>query len=57
VYAGIIAIGVAAFIFRFMLTISEKLLFPWRQVAQSGSESSVAITGGRGRKKAVSHGE
>jgi ABC-type nitrate/sulfonate/bicarbonate transport system permease component len=57
VYAGIIAIGVAAFIFRFMLTISEKLLFPWRQVTQSGSESSVAVTGSRGRKKAVSHGD
>lgn len=57
VYAGIIAIGVAAFIFRFMLTISERVLFPWRQVVQSGSESSVAITGSRGRKKAVSRGE
>jgi ABC-type nitrate/sulfonate/bicarbonate transport system permease component len=57
VYAGIIAIGVAAFIFRFMLTISERLLFPWRQVTQSGSESSVAITGSRGRKKAVTHGD
>ncbi|HEX3092901.1 MAG TPA: ABC transporter permease [Candidatus Angelobacter sp.] len=57
VYAGIIAIGVAAFVFRFMLTISERVLFPWRQVAQSGSESSVAITGSRGRKKAVSRGE
>ena len=57
VYAGIIAIGVAAFLFRFMLTISEKLLFPWRQVTQSGSESSVAITGSRGRKKAVTHGD
>jgi hypothetical protein len=48
---------VAAFIFRFMLTISERLLFPWRQVTQSGSESSVAITGSRGRKKAVTHGD
>ena len=57
VYAGIIAIGVAAFLFRFMLTIAEKLLFPWRQVTQSGSESSVAITGSRGRKKAVTHGD
>ena len=57
VYAGIIAIGVAAFLFRFMLTISEKLLFPWRQVTQSGSESSVAITGSRGRKKAVTSGD
>jgi ABC-type nitrate/sulfonate/bicarbonate transport system permease component len=57
VYAGIIAIGVAAFLFRAMLTLSEKVLFPWRQVTQSGSESSVAITGSRGRKKAVTHGD
>src|SRR5438445_9456330 len=48
VYAGIIAIGVAAFLFRAMLTLSEKVLFPWRQVTQSGAESSVAITGSRG---------
>jgi ABC-type nitrate/sulfonate/bicarbonate transport system permease component len=29
VYAGIIAIGLAAFIFRWILRSSEKLLFPW----------------------------
>lgn len=57
VYAGIIAIGVAAFLFRALLTGSERLLFPWRQVTQQGSESSVAITGSRGRKKAVSNGD
>jgi NitT/TauT family transport system permease protein len=56
VYAGIIAIGVAAFLFRFLLTLLEKILFPWRQVTQSGSESSAAATGSRGRKKAVSNG-
>jgi ABC-type nitrate/sulfonate/bicarbonate transport system permease component len=56
VYAGIIAIGVAAFLFRALLTVAEKLLFPWRQSAQSGSESSAAVTGIR-RKKAVSHGD
>ena len=56
VYAGIIAIGVAAFLFRALLTLSEKLLFPWRQGAQPGSESSAAVTGSR-RKKAVSRGE
>jgi len=33
VYAGIIAIGIAAFLFRFLLTFLEKLLFPWRQPA------------------------
>jgi ABC-type nitrate/sulfonate/bicarbonate transport system permease component len=56
VYAGIIAIGVAAFLFRALLTLSEKVLFPWRQATQPGSESSAAVTGSR-RKKAVSHGE
>ena len=56
VYAGIISIGVAAFLFRALLTLSEKLLFPWRQAAQPGSDSSAAVTGSR-RKKAVSRGE
>jgi NitT/TauT family transport system permease protein len=55
VYAGIIAIGVAAFLFRALLTLSEKVLFPWRQATQSGSDSSAAMVGSR-RKKAVSHG-
>ena len=31
VYAGIIAIGFAAFLFRFLLTFLERLLFPWRR--------------------------
>jgi ABC-type nitrate/sulfonate/bicarbonate transport system permease component len=57
VYAGIIAIGVAAFIFRAMLALSERALFPWRRVTQAGTESSAAIVGSRGRKKAVSHGD
>lgn len=30
VYAGIIAIGVAAFVFRWLLTLLERWLFPWR---------------------------
>jgi NitT/TauT family transport system permease protein len=30
VYAGIIAIGLAAFAFRWLLTVAEKRLFPWR---------------------------
>jgi NitT/TauT family transport system permease protein len=53
VYAGIIAIGVAAFLFRFALTLLEKVLFPWRQKA-AGTESSAAAAGAR--KKAVSGG-
>ncbi len=57
VYAGIIAIGVAAFIFRAMLTLSERALFPWRRATQASTDSSAAIVGSRGRKKAVSRGE
>jgi NitT/TauT family transport system permease protein len=34
VYAGIIAIGIAAFLFRWILTMLEKVLFPWRRPAQ-----------------------
>ena len=30
VYAGIIAIGLAAFFFRWLLTLLERWLFPWR---------------------------
>lgn len=35
VYAGIIAIGVAAFLFRWLLTTLERRLFPWLQPARS----------------------
>jgi NitT/TauT family transport system permease protein len=35
VYAGIIAIGIAAFLFRWILTMLEKVLFPWRRPAGS----------------------
>lgn len=55
VYAGIIAIGVAAFLFRFVLTLLEKVLFPWRQLAQA-SEAHVAVPSAK-RTKAVSHGD
>src|SRR2546430_5382318 len=37
VYAGIIAIGIAAFLFRFLLTFLERRLFPWRQAASAFS--------------------
>jgi NitT/TauT family transport system permease protein len=33
VYAGIIAIGIAAFLFRSLLTVLERQLFPWRKAA------------------------
>src|SRR6059058_3585252 len=55
VYAGIIAIGFAAFLFRTLLTFLEKLLFPWRQVTQDST--SHAAVAGSARKKAVSHGD
>src|SRR6478752_1360709 len=55
VYAGIIAIGIAAFLFRALLTLSEKLLFPWRQPAQPRRGTAAAIAG-RMRLKAVSPG-
>src|SRR5207249_9906019 len=41
VYAGIIAIGVAAFLFRTLLTFLEKILFPWRQLTATVSAASV----------------
>jgi NitT/TauT family transport system permease protein len=43
VYAGIIAIGFAAFLFRWLLTILEKRLFPWRRVSLSVSEPAAAV--------------
>jgi NitT/TauT family transport system permease protein len=55
VYAGIIAIGVAAFLFRLVLTLLEKLLFPWRQATQS-AETHVAVPSTK-QTKAVSHGD
>jgi len=38
VYAGIIAIGIAAFLFRWILTSLEKVLFPWRRPSQMISQ-------------------
>ena len=39
VYAGIIAIGFAAFLFRLFLTFLERRLFPWRQVSHLGQRT------------------
>ncbi|HYP06875.1 MAG TPA: ABC transporter permease subunit [Bryobacteraceae bacterium] len=41
VYAGIIAIGVAAFLFRMILTALEDRLFPWQQPARTRPEPAV----------------
>jgi ABC-type nitrate/sulfonate/bicarbonate transport system permease component len=43
VYAGIIAIGVAAFLFRRLLTLLESRLFPWKRVVRPASEESAAV--------------
>jgi len=43
VYAGIIAIGFAAFLFRAFLTFLERRLFPWRQVAHPAAEHLAAV--------------
>ncbi len=42
VYAGIIAIGVAAFLFRFLLTLLERYLFAWQQSGRPASEPAPA---------------
>ena len=43
VYAGIVAIGIAAFLFRYMLTLAERWLFPWRRVSVQTSHPAVAV--------------
>jgi NitT/TauT family transport system permease protein len=47
VYAGIIAIGLAAFLFRWLLTVLEQRLFPWQRTAAARVEPAPAT---------VSHG-
>jgi len=42
VYAGIIAIGVAAFLFRWLLTMLDRQLFPWRRTANQSSAPAIA---------------
>lgn len=56
VYAGIIAIGLAAFLFRSLLTILERWLFPWRRVSRPSSEPPAAV-GASVPVKAGSHGK
>ena len=54
VYAGIIAIGVAAFLFRWLLTLSERRLFPWRRPPGVLESAPAAVARPRGR--ATVHG-
>ncbi len=56
VYAGIIAIGIAAFLFRCLLTFLERRLFPWRRAARAPSEPAAAVGAGVVKTKAA-HGE
>jgi NitT/TauT family transport system permease protein len=46
VYAGIIAIGLAAFLFRVLLTLLERRLFPWRKAVQPSSGPVAAVGAG-----------
>jgi NitT/TauT family transport system permease protein len=56
VYAGIIAIGIAAFLFRFLLTILEKRLFPWRNAASTFAGGGAAVPSATAHLKAAKHG-
>ena len=56
VYAGIIAIGIAAFLFRFLLTFLERRLFPWRQAAGTLSGAAAAVPSAHAHLKAAKHG-
>jgi NitT/TauT family transport system permease protein len=56
VYAGIIAIGIAAFLFRFLLTFLEGKLFPWRKAASMFSGGAAAVPSASVHLKAAKHG-
>src|SRR5262249_37267904 len=56
VYAGIIAIGVAAFLFRAILPLRECILYPWRKAPQTAAGAPSEGIAGRLRKKEASHG-
>lgn len=47
VYAGIIAIGVAAFLFRWLLAAAEAKLFPWRETSRSLTEPVKVVASGK----------
>jgi ABC-type nitrate/sulfonate/bicarbonate transport system permease component len=56
VYAGIIAIGLAAFLFRRLLTFLEGRLFPWRRTSRPSS-ARIAAVGARVPVTAEAHGK
>lgn len=56
VYAGIIAIGIAAFLFRFLLTFLEARLFPWRKASSTLSGGGAVVPSAPVQLKAAKHG-
>ena len=56
VYAGIIAIGIAAFLFRFLLTFLERRLFPWRNAGSTFSGGGASVPSATAHLKAAKHG-
>ena len=56
VYAGIIAIGIAAFLFRFLLTFLESKLFPWRKAAGALAGAGAAVPSATTHLKVAKHG-
>ena len=56
VYAGIIAIGIAAFLFRFLLTLLERKLFPWRKTTAALAGAAAAVPSATAHLKAAKHG-
>jgi NitT/TauT family transport system permease protein len=52
VYAGIIAIGFAAFLFRWLLTVAERQLFPWRRTVSQSSAPAIAKVAAKARTHA-----
>ena len=56
VYAGIIAIGIAAFLFRFLLTFIESRLFPWRKASSTFAGGGAGVPSATVHLKAAKHG-
>jgi len=57
VYAGIIAIGIAAFLFRMLLTLLEGWLFPWRRPGSRVAAPAAAAAGAPVPAKAAARGK
>ena len=53
VYAGIIAIGFAAFLFRYLLTLLERWLFPWRRATVRAEPATASLA----KKAVMAHGK